>query len=302
MFIHHYKIQALISSKCHCTISLLLPSVVQYHQPSHSSPVRIWLEEACGFAHEVSVGPQSEEAFVVDDDWELTDENNAGVEGLESREDAEDGIVVQANDMAASQRCDIVPDPSVETTVRADPTEATANNAASSSSSRITSGWPLPEFLRGQDEDYPDPFTSALPKEQLVITPANVTDHHHDPIFILYKLVAWLHTQFHVPFRACHVVLVVVCLVLQAAGFPIKQADIYISLSSVLSFLGVAPLLTTWPVCPSCLEVHPHPLTGPAFDCTNCGATMFDTEPTPAQKLKGHTLRKEPRPLLQFPT
>lgn len=144
------------------------------------------------------------------------------------------------------------------------------------------------------DENNPDPFYSPsvdCPTRQ--IRTSNDA-HRHPAIRLLYVLVAWLHTHFHLPFAACQAVLIVVVHILSLATTPLDTGETYRTLPSVLNHLGVDPEFVVLPVCPGCLEVYPAsaPVSEP---CARCQSPIFKCTTTSS----GH---ERFRPILQFPT
>ncbi|EPS99806.1 hypothetical protein FOMPIDRAFT_1030690 [Fomitopsis schrenkii] len=116
--------------------------------------------------------------------------------------------------------------------------------------------------------------------------------------FLLYLLVAWLHTACQLAFPACRAVLVVMGQILAAAGIITERHALYISLASVLASLGVEPVFQILPVCPSCLEVYPgnYPRDLP---CRRCASPLFSHAQRHDRRQR--TASSVVRPLLQFP-
>lgn len=156
----------------------------------------------------------------------------------------------------------------------------------------------LHEPLTDHTEDLPDPFKHDYSPPRAPVSPDTCAN---DPSYIVYVLVAWLHEFYHLPFRACNVVLVVFTLLFKAIGINI---ELYLTLNTVLMVLDLEPSFKIWPVCPNCLEVHPShsPTLDAVIRCIKCDTALFDNKPTAAQARKGQTERNVPRPLLQFPT
>ena len=149
----------------------------------------------------------------------------------------------------------------------------------------------IPEHKREENE--PDPFY-APPKIQTSSGRRNA--HPDGGVYMLYALVAWLHSQFHVPFRACNAVLLVVALIIQCFGAA-TSAPILTTLPSVLNRLGVEPSFRVLPVCPHCFEVYPEkPKAGER--CTLCNTNLFKTGRTRGGKER---TSQEPVPELKYP-
>ncbi|KAL6307236.1 hypothetical protein BKA93DRAFT_926583 [Sparassis latifolia] len=147
------------------------------------------------------------------------------------------------------------------------------------------------------DENIPDPFRYQP-------TPAHISAamqdvHPNRCVYLIYLLVLWLHTVFHLPFRACNVVLVIFGLILRSAGV-VLSAPMCESLTGVISVLDAEPTFQTLPVCPQCLEVFPASIPDDAT-CTRCGLPLFVTEPTPAEQRSGRSTRRTRKPKLRFP-
>lgn len=115
----------------------------------------------------------------------------------------------------------------------------------------------------------------------------------HRGLLLLYMLVAWLHLQFHLPFRACNVVLGVIPLIIRAFGATVGPS--LSTLTSVLDSMELEPQVRILPVCPSCLEVFPDSDSTPSI-CPLCNTFIFKESPRPStQKCPSRT------PLLRFP-
>ena len=110
--------------------------------------------------------------------------------------------------------------------------------------------------------------------------------HESSCVCILYLLVAWLHSQFHVPMRALSAILGVVRLILLATGLDAMTgvAAIY---KTVQSHMGIEPSFDVLPVCAKCLE--PHPANYKAKECCKCGLPLFlPNIDAPQSKKKNH--------------
>lgn len=122
------------------------------------------------------------------------------------------------------------------------------------------------------------------------------------PLFLLYLLVSWLHTHFHLPFLACNVVLVVVLNILRYAGtsFSDLHPRPYVTLTTVSARLGVEPVFQVLPVCPTCFEPHPFSTSKSAI-CDHCSEPLFRVTRRLDRRQRG--ARDEiTTPFLQFPT
>jgi hypothetical protein len=125
-----------------------------------------------------------------------------------------------------------------------------------------------------------DPFRVSSTIDNVNSTKANTMS---TPLYILYMLVAWLHAQYHLAFKACNVVLVVIAHIIAAdrgacpCGHEQPHASYeapYLSLTSVIAHLGIEPIIQVLPVCPSCSEPHPSGQLPDAL-CTRCLAPLF---------------------------
>ncbi|KAJ7188886.1 hypothetical protein C8R46DRAFT_1024111 [Mycena filopes] len=148
------------------------------------------------------------------------------------------------------------------------------------------------------DENDPDPFYFVPSGAQALPTAADI--HPNRAVYLIYVTVLWLHTQFHVPFRACSALLAIFALALKAGNAPITP-EIHTSLPSVINKLGAEPSIQILPVCPKCFEVYPIS-TPKDSKCSKCSEPLFPTEPSPSERRSGHTSAQNPRPYLQFPT
>lgn len=145
------------------------------------------------------------------------------------------------------------------------------------------------------DENSPDPFhIDATQSDSGTITRHNTST----PLFLLYLLVSWLHTHFHLPFLACNAVLVVVLQILHAAGFPLPPNP-YRTLATVTLRLGVEPVFQILPVCGECLEVHPS-TTSTNSKCIRCELPLYKS--TASRDRHAPSGAENHRPHLQFPT
>jgi hypothetical protein len=156
-------------------------------------------------------------------------------------------------------------------------------------------------------ENTPDPF-KASPDAATVPSARQKTAS--TPLYILYMLVAWLHTQYQLAFKACDVMLVVISHILAAAcqdreaGCQLPQAyrasheAPYASLTSVITHLGVEPDFQVLPVCPRCSEPHPSGQLPDAL-CIRCSAPLFKHTGRHNQRQR-HT-EDILRPHLQYP-
>jgi hypothetical protein len=115
---------------------------------------------------------------------------------------------------------------------------------------------------------YVPPFS---PLQQSLSTPAAI--HPNPAVYILYVLVLWLHTMFHLPFRACNAVLTVFAHMLAING-TLTHPPIMTTLPSILSILGGDPTFCILPVCPRCLQVHPSTTPCPN-SCKDCQDPLF---------------------------
>jgi len=152
-------------------------------------------------------------------------------------------------------------------------------------------GVPVPEF--NSNENNVDPFQYTLQSVHPPPTAAEV--HPNSAVYILYLLVFWMHTQFHLPFRACSAFLTVVALAFEASGTPMDP-PMFTTLPSVINHLDAEPTFKVCPVCPKCFEPHP-PSTPPDTYCNKCCHPLF--HPAPTSSRKQHTLNR--RPYLQYP-
>ncbi len=147
-------------------------------------------------------------------------------------------------------------------------------------------------------ENSPDPFEQELSQVNLPPTPENV--HPIRTVYIIYVLVIWLHTQFHLAFRACNAILVVFALALQSIG-AVVDLPMYRTLPTLLERLNVEVPFQILPVCPSCHEVHPSSVPG-SQQCLVCQHALFNTTPTAGEERRGCTSHEKPKLLLQFLT
>ncbi|KAF8057435.1 hypothetical protein FPV67DRAFT_1677229 [Lyophyllum atratum] len=146
-------------------------------------------------------------------------------------------------------------------------------------------------------EEPPDPFYYTPEPSTAFPTPKDV--HPNRVVYIIYLLVLWLHTQCHLPFRACNATLVCFGLVLRAAGAPVSP-PMATTLPTVISALRAEPSFQVNPVCPRCMRVYPASIS-PDSKCSSCESPLFANKTTPAQQRSGRGAPEKPRPLVQFP-
>lgn len=145
------------------------------------------------------------------------------------------------------------------------------------------------------DENSPDPFCAESGTHAPPPPPSPATVHPDAGVYMLYTLVDWLHSQFHVPFRACNTILVVIALIIHSFGI-VTSAPVLTTLPTVMGHLGVEPTFRVLPVCPHCLEVYPKKPKA-RKKCTVCNTDLFKTGCTRGGKKRAS---QEPVPELQF--
>lgn len=144
------------------------------------------------------------------------------------------------------------------------------------------------------EENTPDPFAPAESEQRQRSSRSPVAKGPiHFGLSILYMLVAWLHLQFHLPFRACNVILGVVPLIARAFGATVPAA--LTTLNGVLNAMDLEPNVRIFPVCPRCKEVYPAGDSTPSI-CPLCSTFMFKESYVPS------TTKSDRVPLLRFPT
>jgi hypothetical protein len=148
---------------------------------------------------------------------------------------------------------------------------------------------------RHPGENEPDPF--YVPPSA-VSTPSITSASTSTPLYILYLLVAWLHTQCKLAFTACGAVLVVVAHILAAANVPFGERPAYTTLTSVMTNLNIEPAFQVLPLCPRCMEPYPANRDTSSV-CDECANPLF-------AHIKRHDRRHAhaediARPLLQCP-
>ncbi|KAJ7599532.1 hypothetical protein C8J56DRAFT_1040411 [Mycena floridula] len=106
--------------------------------------------------------------------------------------------------------------------------------------------------------DEPDPFRilfdDSIPTRVIPI----LNEQPHQALYLLYLLISWLHTAFHIPFIACNTILLVVLNIIRLAGAgQIIQTLVYTTLPTIMSHLGVEPSFQILPVCKDCIQPYP---------------------------------------------
>lgn len=189
---------------------------------------------------------------------------------------------------------DVEPDASLSSPVSAEQSQPHATTPADDPPHQLPSAEEVisnDQVSAIPDENDPDPFYRPRNIDDTVpISSAKSRVHTHPAIRLLYILVAWLHTHFHLPFIACRAILVIVAFIISSAAISFDTSETYKTLPSVLNHLGVNPDFLLLPVCPECLEVHP--ASTPTSDvCVRCQSPIF-------KAAVGH---KKAAPLLQCP-
>ncbi|OCH87011.1 hypothetical protein OBBRIDRAFT_851644 [Obba rivulosa] len=144
-----------------------------------------------------------------------------------------------------------------------------------------------------------DLLAQALCHDQLLLASEGPTSTECPAVFLIYILVFWLHSQWHLPFRACNALLTVLTLIFHMLEVHLDP-PIVTSLPGVISALDAEPKFQTLPVCPSCFRVFPATLPDPAL-CSHCDTSLFVTTATPAEQQQGRATRRVRKPLLRFP-
>lgn len=145
------------------------------------------------------------------------------------------------------------------------------------------------------DENSSDPFHEAVAYSP---PPSIESAHEYRSVQILYLLVVWLHSQFHVPMRALAALLGVFRLVFLSLRLDVLQG-MATTYKTVQSHLKLEPKFSILPVCPSCLE--PHPVDYQHSVCQKCGFPLFITDSRKPTKRKRKRSKKARRPKMQFP-
>ncbi|PBK68529.1 hypothetical protein ARMSODRAFT_1019655 [Armillaria solidipes] len=214
-------------------------------------------------------------------------------------DDWEDEMDADEADLADATEEDVLDIDDVQVATTKEQSSAPMSQLASSATEPIPGS--LCPFLHDYDphgENTPDPFEHELTLTQLPPTPADVHSHH--AVHIIYLLVVWLHTQFHLAFQACNAILVILALAFQSMGIVIDP-PMYHTLPTLLDHLNIEPPFDILPVCSRCQEVHPSTVPGDQ-KCIVCTHVLFNTSPTAGEERRGRTSCKRPKPLLQFPT
>lgn len=243
------------------------------------------LEEQRG--RDIMAAPFAEDAADVleDDDWDLADEEEEeeedGVNELHMVDKANEDLI----DSQAAREHEIPQSPSsghpmeqpevaganldVILDARAPPFEAVPMPVAT--------GVPIHK----EQENTPDPFCSGSAAQHPRPPPTPEDIHPNPGVFLIYMFVAWLHLQFHLPFRACNAALTVFGLVIRAFGFAVNPPLIS-TLGSVLTTMQLEPVFQVLPVCPNCLEVYPLQSDGPTI-CSRCSSFIYKAIPPNAR-------------------
>jgi hypothetical protein len=109
------------------------------------------------------------------------------------------------------------------------------------------------------DENNPDRFHEALVDAESL--PPRPSVHTDNGVYMLYVLVTWLHSQFHLPFRARNTILMVFALILHAFG-------VVVSGPIVAEIVSPDIIITTFLLARSILS-------NVKFECSSCGSSIF---------------------------
>lgn len=153
---------------------------------------------------------------------------------------------------------------------------------------------PDPAIEQSTDENNPDPFHVKGLKARPLRSSEDV--HPSKLVYIWYLLVVWLHTQFHLPHRACNVLLAIAAIIMNSCGV-LLDPNMRKTLPGAISALDADPDFVILPICPLCRDVCA--LTDDS--CKACKVPLHKTQPTPAQRAQGKDTRSDRKPKVQFP-
>ena len=99
-------------------------------------------------------------------------------------------------------------------------------------------------------------------------------------------LVTWLHLMYHLPHRACNLMLRVLKHIFTLLGSGPPGWSPIITLQGAYPKLGLEDRFSIMPLCPRCRRIFDH--TSPDdLECPACGIALFDIHPrTQAKKMK----------------
>lgn len=124
-------------------------------------------------------------------------------------------------------------------------------------------------------ENTPDPFYNPSVDDSIAVRPPSPSEIHPEQgVFLLYMVVSWLHLQYHLPFRACSVLVQVILLIIKAFGATVSRPAPLTTLPSIFARLDVEPRFKILPVCPTCKEVYPQSIETPLL-CRHCSSPIF---------------------------
>lgn len=106
--------------------------------------------------------------------------------------------------------------------------------------------------------------------------PQEALDNAHTTVCwrIVLLLVAWLHLTYHLPHRACNLILRILKLILtQFDAFPARESPI-LTLQSTFRRLRLEDRFLVVPLCPICRRLFIHALPGNAT-CSDCLTPLF---------------------------
>jgi hypothetical protein len=125
-------------------------------------------------------------------------------------------------------------------------------------------------------------------------TPSDV--HPQSAVFLVYVVVTWLHTQWHLPFLACNALLAILKHIFILLGVAIEP-PLCSTLGTAMKALNLDTAPRILSACIGCQEVYPSD-TPSDVCCTTCNKPLFDTTPTAAERSRGKKSRKVPKPVL----
>ncbi|KZT04236.1 uncharacterized protein LAESUDRAFT_629493, partial [Laetiporus sulphureus 93-53] len=91
---------------------------------------------------------------------------------------------------------------------------------------------------------------------------------------ILMLLCSWLYLQYHLPFRACALILQVLRIIFVALGLIDKASDTPITLTTSMNRLALTDQFEVKAMCPACHRLYPAN-SPPDLQCSKCSISIF---------------------------
>ncbi|KAK7680817.1 hypothetical protein QCA50_016127 [Cerrena zonata] len=167
---------------------------------------------------------------------------------------------------------------------------------------------PRPATSPPPDPDSPLVSISDLPKRQMRDTPLQqfISSHRLWIVRVILKLVTFLHAQYHVPIRACNLILATTRLIFLAKGLLDRNnSDDFMPTTAATAFKYLELLQDRFHILPACSKCHAlfKPSAPENTTCPTCNIPVFQpSDPTVWERLATLGRKAPPRkPSLTVP-